>query len=131
MRLSASSLADLIGKPFRDGGRGPDGYDCWGLVIEVMRRCGQELPDYKIGALEFAKIGAEIEQQRPMWRRLVKLSPPCLLLIRLNVAFFCNHIGVYIGEELFIHAREKTGVCLDRVTSPAWAKRIEGFYVRD
>jgi len=38
---------DLIGIPFRLHGRSPeDGLDCYGLVMEIYRRMGIELPDY-------------------------------------------------------------------------------------
>ena len=121
-------LDDLIGKPFADGGRGPELFDCWGLVIEVMRRHGISLPDYQISALAFDRIGEEIERQRPIWKRLDGPIDPCLVVVRFNSS--CpNHCGVYLGSGQFIHAREKAKVCIDRINSPAWAHRIEGFYV--
>ena len=33
-------ITDLVGKPFLHCGRGPDAYDCFGLVLEVLRRVG-------------------------------------------------------------------------------------------
>jgi len=33
-------VSDLIGKPWSWGARGPDAYDCFGLLIEVSRRYG-------------------------------------------------------------------------------------------
>ena len=33
-------VTDLVGKPFLHCGRGPDAYDCFGLVLEVLRRVG-------------------------------------------------------------------------------------------
>lgn len=38
---------DLIGIPFINGGRDRNkGFDCYGLVMEVYRRCGIALPEY-------------------------------------------------------------------------------------
>ena len=37
---------DLIGRPFVDGGRGPENFDCWGLATDVFRRHGKILPDF-------------------------------------------------------------------------------------
>jgi cell wall-associated NlpC family hydrolase len=34
----------LVGKPFQWQGRGPDGYDCWGLVREALQRLGKVTP---------------------------------------------------------------------------------------
>lgn len=39
------AVDDLLKWPYRFGGRGPDGVDCLGVVIEVYRRAGLELPD--------------------------------------------------------------------------------------
>lgn len=36
---------DLLTRPYRFGGRGADGIDCLGIVLEVYRRAGLELPD--------------------------------------------------------------------------------------
>jgi len=35
---------DLIGKPWRLGARGPDAFDCWGVVLELARRAGRPVP---------------------------------------------------------------------------------------
>ena len=38
------------------------------------------------------------------------------------------HVGVYIGEDKFIHARDGMDSVVESVNSPKWAKRIEGYY---
>jgi cell wall-associated NlpC family hydrolase len=122
-------LNDLIGLPFIDGGRDPAvGLDCWGLSTEVFRRYGINLPDYKISCEDASRIHSEVEEQREGWRRCEHEIPvPALVVIRFTV--YCDHTGVYIGQGRFIHTRKGLGVNIDRVDNPAWAKRIEGFYV--
>ena len=129
MRNMEIKLDDLIGLPFVDGGRDPAvGLDCWGLSAEVFRRYGLALPDYKISCEDASRINSEINEQRPFWRRCEGESPvPAIIVIRFAV--FCDHTGVYIGKGRFIHTRKGVGVNIDRVDSPAWAKRIDGFYV--
>lgn len=40
-------LDDFVGLPYREGGRGPDAFDCYGLLVEVFRTVhGVELPDW-------------------------------------------------------------------------------------
>jgi len=38
---------DLIGKPYLENGRGPDGYDCYGICMEACSRIGVALPELK------------------------------------------------------------------------------------
>jgi len=120
-------IADLIGKPFVDGGRGPDGYDCWGLASEVYRRFGKELPDYKICCEDAPRINQEMETQRPAWLKIEAPTIPCLVVMKMGVAFI-NHVGVYIGEGKFMHTRDKIGANIARIDDPNWRKRIEGYY---
>jgi cell wall-associated NlpC family hydrolase len=127
-------IDDLLGKPFQDGGRGPDSYDCWGLAVEVFRRYGMTLPDYQIGCHDTAAIfdRYNAEKQHRFWKE-VTADPavpavPALIFMRF-AAPVGNHVGVYIGQGRFIHARAKTRSCIERVDSPQWQKAIIGYYV--
>lgn len=122
-------VEDLIGLPFIDGGRNPTvGLDCWGLSTEVFRRYGIILPDYKISCEDASRIHSEVNEQRSWWRKCEEDIPvPALVVIRFTV--YCDHTGVYIGQGRFIHTRKRIGVNIDRIDNPAWANRIEGFYV--
>ncbi len=41
------SFDDFIGLPYRAGARGPDAYDCYGLIAAVMKASrGVDLPDW-------------------------------------------------------------------------------------
>ena len=125
-------LTELIGVPFKDGGRDyTDGLDCYGLAQEVFKRYGIDLPDFTICCEEAERIDGEITEQRPLWLRCDEnnLPVPCLVVIRFNQAVFCNHTGVYIGNGMFIHTRQKIGVNIEPVDSLIWKRRIEGFYV--
>jgi cell wall-associated NlpC family hydrolase len=131
-------VTDLIGAPFIDGGRGPEGYDCWGLVCEVFRREGIELRDYRECGLSchddvgFSRIFSE-EIHRWTRHELPNVPVPSVVAIRFSNPSLVNHVGVYIGERVgeyrFLHTREKTGVCIERIDAPYWRHRIEGFYV--
>jgi len=35
----------LLGRPYGERGRGPGEYDCFGLFLELARRCGRDLED--------------------------------------------------------------------------------------
>lgn len=123
-------LEDLLGKPFINGGRGPNGYDCWGLVCEVFRRYGIGLPDYRISCRDIEEIDRQVAMDKPKWRRCDPTNPPVpsLLVIRQR-GNFSNHTGVYLGAGRFMHTLKKTGVIIDQTESPLWKGKIEGFYV--
>jgi len=125
-----SNLNDLIGAPFVDGGTGP-GYDCWHLAMEVWRRMtGDELPDYQISCYQSGQIGAKIKSETvTKYVKVVKPPIPALVVFKFNDPVYANHIGVYLGNCRFIHAREKTGVCTDRLDHPYWHCAVQGFYV--
>ena len=122
--------ADLVGKPFRDGGRGPDAYDCWGLAKEVFTRAGwRNLPDYPISCYDAANISRQIDEERPQWIRLDAPEAPCLIAIRFNTVRLVNHCAVYIGNGKMLHIREKTAAVIERIDSIMWRRRIEGYYI--
>jgi cell wall-associated NlpC family hydrolase len=124
------NLDDLIGIPFKNGARGLDHYDCWGLAKEVYRRYGINLPDYPISAMDAVKIGNKFEEEKPNWVEIKQpLQIPCLVVLRLDYGSWANHVGVYICEGKFIHAYSKTGVTITRTEDPSWKHRIIGYYV--
>lgn len=123
-----ANFDDLLGRPFADGGRGPDTYDCWGLVREVYRRYGASLPDYPVSAMDAVRIARQMEQEAGGWAEVKRPLPvPCLVVIRLACGSWVNHAGVYIGDGRFIHAYKTTGVIIDRIKR--WRSMIVGFYV--
>lgn len=126
---------DLIGVPFCNRGRDiHKGVDCYGLVIEVFKRYGYSIPEYFADYDDTKKVNELISQKTKIesnWKRVTdsNLPVPCLLAISFGVPKdVVNHTAVYIGDGKFIHIRENTGVCVDRVNSPAWRRVIEGAY---
>lgn len=126
--------SDLIGVPFKNRGRDKNtGLDCYGLVMEVYKKIGIQLPEYYADWNNVEKINGIIQQEvgTSLWRKVEgsHIPIPCVTAIRFGVPKgVVNHTGVYVGNGKFIHIRENVGVCVDRVNSPAWKKQIEGFY---
>ena len=123
---------DLIGVPFADGGRDiKTGFDCYGLVMEVYRRNGINLPEYFAPALDSEAVSNQIEtaKQLPIWERSDRSEPPLLAVMAIHFnSPLCNHTGVYIGDGKFIHTRERIGVCVSSITAPPWNKQVVGIY---
>lgn len=126
------TFADLIGTPFVNRGRDAErGLDCYGLVKEVYKRYGHEVPEYDTDYNDMAKINGLItgNTQGYPWKKISEPEAPCLIAIRFGSPDgVVNHTAVYIGGDRFIHTREKIGVNIDRISSPAWRHVIVGFY---
>ena len=126
--------SDLIGVPFKNRGRDKNtGLDCYGLVMEVYKKIGIQLPEYYADWDNVEKINSIIRQEvgTSLWKKVDGSHIPiqCVMAIRFGVPKgVVNHTGVYVGNGKFIHIRENVGVCVDRISSPAWKKQIEGFY---
>jgi len=115
---------DLLGKKFEYGGRGPDVYDCWGLLMELYRRRGIVIPDYE-SPTDWKEIAAMIGQEIVAWTEC-KEEPGATVLMRM--ASEPHHVGMYLGMGRFIHIHQNRngGVCVDRVND--WKNRIVGYY---
>lgn len=110
-------LDDLIGCRYKVNGRSvKEGFDCYGLAIEVEKRFGHFLPD--------------LEEIKELNRNLPLCEAKCLSIVNVkevdepteegDILFFkdkvgiMNHIGVYLGDGRFIHCNEY-GVHIERV----------------
>jgi len=116
---------DLIGTPFKYGGRSlaDGGLDCYGVVVEMGRRTGQQFPERQFSenlAVNHALMACQLDE----WVECDR-QPGAVVLIRLKKV--PCHVGFLIDEYEFLHAWEGTGgVVVERIED--WQKRIEGFY---
>jgi cell wall-associated NlpC family hydrolase len=119
------SNTELIGVPFKRGGRGPDCFDCFGLIRFLIERdTGLKVPDYTTPD-DSARVHALMISARMFWRELPGPKPGCVVGFRIGREV-C-HVGYVISNELFIHAWEPSGgVTIERLAQ--WQRRIEGFY---
>ncbi len=89
------SVADrLIGKPFERGARGPDFYDCFGLLTAIFSGCGIDLDD------PFGKSTVDPGGFR-RFRRLFRRLSPGESLERLDVIKQKrqrSHVSIYLSR---------------------------------
>ena len=103
-------FSDLVGKPYGAGGRGPDFYDCYGLVIEAARRSGKPLRDvvYSDHALELSdKYAPTLNVEKisgPEKRAVIEMEYKGEI-----------HIGFCLDEKTFIHTTSIQGVRISRI----------------
>lgn len=120
-----------IGLPFADKGRGPDAFDCWGLVRAVLAdQFGVTLPDYAdayTDAHDHASVAAAVEAGlRDGWQTVDK--PQCGDLIVIKIAGRPWHCALAVTPERFLHVPDKGTSCIERLDNVIWTRRIEGVY---
>jgi cell wall-associated NlpC family hydrolase len=86
-----------IGAPYRYGGAGPDAFDCSGLVAYAYLQAGIQLPRTSSQLYAIA---------HPVPRR--DLRPGDLVFFRL-AGREVSHVGIYAGNDQFIHAPQSGG----------------------
>ena len=120
---------DLLLKKFKKSGRGPNGYDCWGLAMEVTRRAGINMIDFDTWVCDdLARSKVILEHQRECFQKLIKPEPFCMVTFKVATVYV-NHMGVVLENcQEFIHIREETGVAIENLNDFKWLRRIEGFY---
>jgi len=104
---------DLIGIPFRFGGRSREGMDCWGLVIEVYRRLGiavEDVDDYSDLSAEQVSPGLA-DACADRWHRIDEpFESYDVLIFDITACGAATHCGVWVGNGRILHAVRGIGV---------------------
>ncbi len=150
MKIPESKYTDLLGKPFKIGGRGRfcscgrlyadrevpgcdlcSGkfvgavcYDCYGLAMEVCQRNNILLPEHT-SVCEPALMTEAIEQGKSDFTEVPGPTPFCLVVFRL--AGPCTtHIGVILEDPRgFIHTLPGRTVTIERLRR--WERKVDGY----
>ncbi len=103
-----------IGTPYVSGGTTRRGLDCSGLVLAVYRECGIPLPRTSRSQ---STMGNKVD--------LSNLRPADLVFFRTSRRAYISHVGIYIGQNRFIHAstRERS-VRIDRLDNTYFRNRL-------
>lgn len=122
--------ARAIGVPFKEHGRGWDGWDCWGLVVCAYREAfGITLPDYgacyrnvkDAHAISTTVYCATITD----WRETKTPTPGDVAVVWIRNR--ATHVGLLIGAAprlRLLHVDDGVETCHEPLSN----FRIEGFY---
>jgi len=113
----AQQAIDLLGIRYQYGSNQPEhGLDCSGLVQYVFKEAwGKELPRT---SLEISRVGERVDP--------ADLQPGDLVFYNTLRRGF-SHVGIYLGDDKFIHAPSRGGrVRIESMNINYWKKRFNG-----
>lgn len=121
------SYSDLIGIKYKSHGRNKEeGFDCYGLAIEVLRRNGITLIDVFYKEVNKDENKKTINKAKEIIPHIVLEKPLENSIIELSVYGEPSHIAVYIGDGYIIHATQNKGVVIEPLH--IYKNRIRGIY---
>ena len=105
--------AGLIGKPYKNGAKGPDAFDCSGFVHYVFKRYEINVP---YTTEELARTGYQVSKENALAGDLV------IFTIKRSY-----HIGIMMNEREFLHASTSRGVTIGNLDQPYWRRSLSQF----
>lgn len=108
-------IMSVLGKPYVLGARGPDAFDCWGLVKHVLQSqdvCA--LPDWTVDSLEIDKVTGKFQDSivnaiANDWA-YVTHSPQNMDIAIFARRSLAHHVGLYINDSILHIRNNNAGV---------------------
>lgn len=106
----------LLGCKYKYGGSSTSGFDCSGYTSYVFKQFGYALT--RSSSSQYSKCTKISKSQ---------LQPGDLVFFSNGTAGVVGHVGIYIGNNSFIHSENsKTGVCISSMTSSYYSRTYIG-----
>lgn len=112
IRRVITAAMGLQGIPYVFGGTSPNGFDCSGFVQYVFRQAGIELP-----RMADEQYYATQKTARPDIGHLVFFS---------TYLPGVSHVGIYVGNDNFIHASSSRGITISSLKESYWQNAYVG-----
>jgi cell wall-associated NlpC family hydrolase len=105
--------AGLLGRPYRNGAKGPEAFDCSGFVYYVYRRFDINVP---YTTEDLVRTGYQIPRENVFAGDLV------IFTIKRSY-----HIGIMMNEREFLHASSSKGVAVGNLDLSYWRRSLSHF----
>ena len=117
---AATAIADIaltqLGKPYTWGGNGPSSYDCSGLAYYAMTQAGYSVS--RFSAAGYSGVSS--------WDRIngtSSLAKGDLVFFRSDDSSSISHMGIYTGNDEFVHASSgQARVMVSSLSNSYWAR---------
>ena len=108
------------GVPYLWGGSTPTAFDCSGLIQWVVKKThGVTIP--RTTAMQYDKWG------KAMKKNLREAEPGDLVYFKTRGSSPVSHVGVYVGDNKFIHAPKSNDVVKTSEIKGYWLDKFVGF----
>lgn len=115
-RLVVKTAYEQLGKSYVGGSNGPNSFDCSGLAKYIYQQVGINLP--RTAADQF-QTGIRVTKS--------ELLPGDLVFFGRNGSAGIGHVGVYVGDNNFIHAaNSRLGVVKTSLSSSYYVQNYKG-----
>ena len=112
-RVAALAMS-FVGRPYAWSGLGPNGFDCSGLVARVYAAAGRLLPHSSFGQYALG----------PAVARDALATGDLVFFHTYNAG--PSHVGIYVGDQRFVHASYSRGVIVSSINEPYYFDRYLG-----
>lgn len=132
-------VSAYVGLPYQEEGRGPEGWDCYGLVRLVQKQeRGIDMPEltelaYRKGvtAHQRTELGEKIkafDTAHIGWQRV----PDGEKIWAFDVLWLKHggpiHFGVAVDCHTMLHVEEGADACVERIDTVRWKDRVLGVF---
>jgi len=129
------NFSKYIGLPYKNLGRDFSGVDCYGIAVLVFKNeLGIDLPDFTdllYSKDRFDILSKEDHILNSIGLQWISVDEPYKifdgLIFNSNKDLrLTNHIGLYIGNEKFIHIVVDSTSMVSKLDDPFWSRKLYG-----
>lgn len=121
----------FVGLAYADKGRGP-AYDCWGLLVAVMRDLrGVDLPSYSdqyVTADDRRALAALIAGELDPWDEIASGQEQAFDAVLMREGRFPRHVGIVTAPGRLLHISAGETSMIERYREGPLKHRVVGFY---